>query len=115
MFIVDGITRCVTITPGDTGPLDIVANDYTFAAEDRAILSVIAPNGTVALQKILKPNGAVFHTAFVSADTQDLLPGFYRMRVRFYIHPYYNESGQIVAGDQIITFDNITMRLPATD
>ena len=111
MFYVDGITRSVTLTKGDTGPLIISGEDYAFADEDRAILSVMDPFGVVVLKKILSPQSGKFSTVFINADTEKLIPGEYHFEVRFVIHPYYDASGEIINGNQIISFGPMTLML----
>ena len=111
MFYVDGITRSVTLTKGDTGPLTLSAEDYMFSDEDRAILSVMPPYGPIVLQKVLAPQNGKFSAVFLNADTEKLMPGDYHFEVRFVLHPYYDASGKIVNGNQIISFGPMTLRL----
>lgn len=46
-----------------------------------------------------------FTVTLVNADTKQLISGGYSWDVRYVINPYYDESGNIVDGDQIITPD----------
>ena len=111
MFYVDGITRSITLTKGDTGPLTLSAEDHVFSADDRAILSVMDPHGAVVLKKTLAPSSGKFHTAFLNADTGNMHPGDYHFEVRFVLHPYYDASGAIVNANQVITFGHMSLRL----
>ena len=111
MFYVDGITRSVTLTKGDTGPLILSAEDYAFADEDRAILIVTDHCGTDVIRKVQAPQNGKFQIVFGNADTEFLAPGEYRFRVRFVLHPYYDESGEIVNGNQMISFGPMTLML----
>ncbi len=44
-----------------------------------------------------------FSVFFLNADTDHLAPGQYSYDVRYVINPYYDDSGAIVDGDQVIT------------
>lgn len=47
-----------------------------------------------------------FTVTFYNSDTDQVTPGGYSWDVRYVINPYYDESGALVDGDQIITPNN---------
>lgn len=108
MFSVEGTE--ITLSRGDTGALRIKANvtrkdtgeEYTFGENDRALFS-IKYGSTVVKQKICEMTDNVFTVIFYNADTDQLSSGGYTWDVRYVINPYYDESGNIVDGDQVIT------------
>jgi len=103
MFNVNEFT--ITLSRGDTGALKITAStDYTFAAEDRALFSIKNAIGEIVKQSAfaLDANKS-FIVTFFNADTDDLNPGAYSWDVRYIINPYYDDSGNIIDGDQVIT------------
>ena len=111
MFLVDGITRMIKLTRGDTGSV-LVDADRQFPDDARAILTVKDRwFGRVAIKKVLIPNNGDFSATLLSNDTEDLQPGLYRWEVRIILHPYYNSDGEIVNGDQIISTRPMSMVL----
>ena len=44
-----------------------------------------------------------FTVQFANSDTGDLAAGTFSWDVRYIIHPYYDEAGNIIDGDQVIT------------
>ena len=44
-----------------------------------------------------------FTVYFLNADTDSIAPGVYSWDVRYIIHPYYDDAGRIVDGDQVLT------------
>ena len=44
-----------------------------------------------------------FPVVFYNHDTDNLSPGSYTWDVRYVIHPYYDDNGRIVDGNQVIT------------
>ena len=107
MFNVDDYT--ITLSRGDTGALVVNAtatldgSDYTFAAEDRALFSIKNANGEIIMQKAYEMTDNAFTVYFLNGDTDSLSPGAYSWDVRYIIHPYYDASGKIIDGDQVIT------------
>lgn len=107
MFNVEDYT--ITLSRGDTGALIVNAtatldgSDYTFAAEDRALFSIKNANGEIIMQKAYEMTDNAFTVYFLNADTDALSPGSYSWDVRYIIHPYYDASGKIIDGDQVIT------------
>ena len=103
MFGVDGYT--ITLSRGDTGAIKVTATtDYTFSANDRALFSIKNAVGEVVKQQAfaLDENNA-FVVNFYNADTDNLAAGAFTWDVRYIINPYYDASGKIVDGDQVIT------------
>ena len=103
MFGVEGYV--ITLSRGDTGAIKFIADtDYTFDAADRALFSIKNAIGEVVKQiaSALDENKA-FVVNFFNADTDMLAAGAYQWDVRYIIHPYYDASGKIVDGDQVIT------------
>ena len=107
MFNVEEYT--ITLSRGDTGALTVNAtatldgSDYTFAAEDRALFSIKNANGEIIMQKAYEMTDNSFTVYFLNGDTDSLAPGSYSWDVRYIIHPYYDASGKIIDGDQVIT------------
>ena len=101
MFNVEGNT--ITLSRGDTGALTITATGYTFGENDRALFSIKNSAGTVVKQQIYAMTNNVFQVTFFNADTDNLSPGTFSWDVRYVIHPYYDDVGNIVDGDQVIT------------
>lgn len=107
MFNVDGYT--ITLSRGDTGALKVNATAtlageaFTFGENDRALFSIKNANGEVIVQKAYQMTDNSFVVYFMNADTESLSPGSLSWDVRYIIHPYYDESGKVVNGDQVIT------------
>ena len=107
MYNVEGYN--IILSRGDTGALKVTANaeldgqPYTFASEDRALFSIKSNNGEVIMEKTCAMENNVFVVYFLNADTDSLSPGSYSWDVRYVIHPYYDETGRMVDGDQVIT------------
>ncbi len=99
----------ITLSRGDTGALTVTATatldgqPYTFAQEDRALFSIKNALGEIIMQKICPMENNSFTVYFLNADTDALAPGSFAWDVRYIIHPYYDASGKIVNGDQVIT------------
>lgn len=95
----------ISLSRGDTGAIKITAStDYTFDSADRALFSIKNAIGEVVKQQAfaLDANKA-FVVTFFNQDTDSLAAGAYQWDVRYIIHPYYDDSGNIVNGDQVIT------------
>lgn len=108
MFSVDEATGNIQLSVGDTASFSITATGYTFAEEDRALFTVQDPSGEVVLERAYplaeeEPGNGVFIVQLANADTDYLQPGGYSWDVRYVLHPYYDEAGRIVSGDQVIT------------
>lgn len=107
MFNVNGTN--ITLSRGDTGALRIIATatlhdePFTFGQDDRALFSIKNAIGEIIKEKIAEMENNVFTVYFLNSDTDDLAPGEYSWDVRYIIHPYYDASGRIVNGDQVIT------------
>ena len=107
MFIVEDYN--ISLSRGDTGALRVNASatlsgePFTFGADDRALFSIKNANGEVIMQKASAMTNNAFTVYFLNNDTDSLSPGSYSWDVRYIVHPYYDESGNIVNGDQVIT------------
>lgn len=108
MFTVDGYK--ITLSRGDTGGMRVIADatlggePFTFGSDDRAIFSIKNAQGEIVKEKVAQMTNNVFTVYFMNADTDSLAPGdSYSWDVRYVIHPYYDASGRIVDGDQVIT------------
>ena len=103
MFIVDTDTNEIRLSCGDTGAIDINVDGYEFGELDRALFTIKTSGGQVVKQHIYPIENGKFTVTFYNRDTDTLSPGGYRWDIRFVIHPYYDESGNIVDGDQVLT------------
>jgi len=109
VFSVDEATGNIQLSVGDTASFKITATGgYTFAEEDRALFTVKAPGGEVVLERAYplaeeEPGNGVFIVQLSNADTDHLQPGDYSWDVRYVLHPYYDEAGRIVSGNQVTT------------
>lgn len=107
MFDVDGYT--ITLSRGDTGAMEVAAEatlgdqPFTFGENDRALFSIKNAQGEVVKEKIAQMTDNVFTVYFLNQDTDSLAPGSFSWDVRYIINPYYDASGRIVNGDQVIT------------
>ena len=107
MYSVEGYQ--INLSRGDTGALKVTASatldgePFTFGADDRALFSIKNGQGEVVKEKIAEMNNNVFMVYFFNSDTDTLAPGNYLWDVRYIINPYYDASGRIVDGDQVIT------------
>lgn len=107
MFSVDGYN--IMLSRGDTGGLRVNADatlngaPFTFGSDDRALFSIKNGQGEVVKEKVAEMTNNAFTVYFLNADTDSLSPGQYSWDVRYIIHPYYDASGRIVDGDQVIT------------
>lgn len=99
----DVTNNTITLSRGDTGGLTITAEGYNFGEADRALFSIKNGSGTVVKQQIYAMENNVFQVTFFNADTDNLTPGTYTWDVRYVINPYYDEAGNIIDGDQVIT------------
>jgi hypothetical protein len=107
MYNVEGYN--IELSRGDTGALTVTANatlegePYTFGENDRALFSIKSGNGEIIMQKICPMVDNAFTVQFLNSDTDSLAPGSYSWDVRYVINPYYDDSGKMVNGDQVIT------------
>lgn len=103
MFSVEGFT--ITLSRGDTGAIEFIADtDHTFNAEDRALFSIKNAIGEVVKEAAFElDENKAFTVTFFNSDTDNLAPGVFSWDVRYIIHPYYDASGRIIDGDQVIT------------
>lgn len=101
MFIVDGTN--ISLSRGDTGAIEIAVNGYTFGELDRAVFTIKSGSGAVVKEHYYQIENGKFTVTFYNHDTDDLNAGGYNWDVRFVIHPYYDETGRIVDGDQVLT------------
>lgn len=107
MFKVEGYN--ITLSRGDTGAMRVVATatlddqPFTFGADDRALFSIKNGQGEIVKEKVAVMDNNAFMVYFLNADTDKLAPTNYSWDVRYIIHPYYDSTGKIVDGDQVIT------------
>ena len=103
MFDVQDYT--ITLSRGDTGAIRFnTETEYTFTADDRALFSIKnAVGGIVKQQAYELDENKGFTVQFANSDTDDLAAGTFSWDVRYIIHPYYDASGNIIDGDQVIT------------
>lgn len=107
MYNVDGYN--INLSRGDTGALRVAATatldgePFTFGTDDRALFSIKSGNGEIIMQKICEMENNAFTVYFLNADTDSVAPGVYSWDVRYIIHPYYDDAGRIVDGDQVLT------------
>ena len=107
MYNVEGYA--INLSRGDTGALRVTATatldgePFTFGADDRALFSIKNGQGEVVKEKVAEITNNVFMVYFFNSDTDSLAPGNYLWDVRYIINPYYDASGRIVDGDQVIT------------
>lgn len=108
MYKVEGYA--ITLSRGDTGALKVTAQatlggePFTFGADDRALFSIKNNIGEIIMQKVCEMTNNEFTVYFLNADTDSLAPGNnYLWDVRYIIHPYYDSTGKIIDGDQVIT------------
>lgn len=107
MFSVDGYN--IRLSRGDTGAMKVKATatlngePFTFGADDRALFSIKNGQGEIVKEKIAELVNNEFTVYFLNADTDSLSPTNYSWDVRYIIHPYYDASGRIIDGDQVIT------------
>ena len=107
MYNVEGYQ--INLSRGDTGALKVTATatldgePFTFGEDDRALFSIKNGLGEVVKEKIAEMTNNEFIVYFLNSDTDSLAPGNYLWDVRYIINPYYDASGRIVNGDQVIT------------
>ena len=103
MFGVNGYT--ITLSRGDTGAIKFTAEtEHEFDEADRALFSIKNAIGEVVKQAAYPLDAEkAFVVSFFNADTDTLAAGSYSWDVRYIIHPYYDASGKIIDGDQVIT------------
>lgn len=111
MFTVDGVTRTIKLSKGDTGGIKIWVDEYSFADTDRAVFTIKDRCGRIMIERVLVPYAGRFIAALYNQDTEDLPCGLYKWEVRIVIHPYYDAAGNIENGDQIVSAVPMVMNL----
>lgn len=107
MFWIDE-DNTIHLSRGDTASFVIRATGHTFAAEDRALFTLKNSSGNIIFEEAYSltdatlGNGA-FQVDLHNPDTDALATGLYSWDVRYVLGPYYDASGRIVNGDQVIT------------
>ena len=103
MFGVDG--DVITLSRGDTGAIKFTADtEHEFDSVDRALFSIKNAIGEMVKQQAYELDAnKSFVVSFFNSDTDSLAAGTYTWDVRYVIHPYYDTSGNIIDGDQVIT------------
>lgn len=110
MFSVDTTTNKITISKGDTGAFRITATGHTFSAEDRCVFTIKSRDGKLVKRVAYPMTDNAFVVTLFNADTDKLAAGDYVWDARYVIHPYYDEEGNVIDGDQVIT-PNLPMDL----
>jgi hypothetical protein len=97
----------ITLSRGDTASFTVTASGHTFEAEDRALFTLKDGQGEVVLERAYaldtELGNGVFLVQLSNSDTDQLAVGAYSWDVRYVLHPYYDDDGRIVDGDQVIT------------
>lgn len=95
----------IALSRGDTGAIKFNTDtDYEFSSDDRVLFSVKNALGEVVRQQAYPLEAdKSFTVQFVNSDTDSLPAGTFSWDVRYIIHPYYDDAGNIVDGDQVIT------------
>lgn len=105
MFSIDN--GAITLSRGDTASFTVTATGHTFAAEDRALFTVKDSASAVILERVYALDTALGNGVFLvqlsNSDTDQLPAGVYSWDVRYVLHPYYDSTGRIIDGDQVIT------------
>ena len=103
MFNVEGYV--IALSRGDTGAIKFIADtDYTFTSADRALFSIKNAIGEIVKQAAFElDSDKAFVVSFYNHDTDNLAAGTYSWDVRYVINPYYDDDGNIIDGDQVIT------------
>lgn len=103
MFGVEGYV--ITLSRGDTGAIKFTADtEHEFDSVDRALFSIKNAIGEMVKQQAYELDAnKSFVVSFFNSDTDSLAAGTYTWDVRYVIHPYYDTSGNIIDGDQVIT------------
>lgn len=101
MFIVDGTN--ISLSRGDTGAIEITVDGYTFGEDDRCVFTIKSGSGQIVKQKAYPMENNRFTVTFFNADTDKFAAGNYSWDVRWVIHPYYDERGNVIDGDQVLT------------
>lgn len=108
MFWIDDDTKMIHLSRGDTASFIVRATGHTFAEADRALFTLKNGSGNIVFEQAYSltdetlGNGA-FQVDFHNPDTDALATGVYNWDVRYILGPYYDESGRIINGDQVIT------------
>lgn len=101
MIAVDG--RHIYINRGDTGAVTIKSAGYDFAAADRCVFTLKAPDGSIVKEVTAPIVDGAFEVAFLHADTISLTPGDgYYWGITYYMNPYY-QDGRIINGNLVYT------------
>jgi hypothetical protein len=103
LFSVNGYG--ITLSRGDTGAIRFIADtEHTFTSDDRALFSVKNAIGEVVKGQVAElDENKAFVVTFYNNDTDTLAAGSYSWDIRYLIHPYYDDNGNIVNADQVIT------------
>lgn len=103
MFEVNDESYDITLSKGDTGAIQFTVSGYTFGENDRAQFTVRNSRGSIVKQVVCALVNNACTVTFLNADTDTLPAGTYSWDVRYVINPYYDESGALVDGDQVLT------------
>ena len=103
MFYIDDSDYSITLSKGDTGAVTFSSTGYDFGENDRALFTIRNSRGAVIKSTAYELTNNAFTVTFRNSDTDTLAAGTYNYDVRYIIHPYYDENGTIVDGNQVIT------------
>lgn len=95
----------ISMSRGDTGAIKVNTDtDYEFSSNDRVLFSIKNALGEVVRQQVYPLEAdKSFVINFANSDTDYLPAGTFSWDLRYIINPYYDETGTIVSGDQVIT------------
>lgn len=109
MFWIDDETKMIHLSRGDTGAfyVDSETDGYVFTDDDRALFTIKNGSGNIVLEHVYpltaEEENGTFLVEFHNPDTDALATGTYTWDVRYILGPYYDESGRIINGNQVIT------------
>lgn len=112
MLTIDG--NHIYINRGDTGAVRIRSTGYTFAAADRCVFTLRAPDGSVVKEEAFPLTDGAFEVAFLNADTRNLAPGDgYYWGITYYMNPYY-KPGETIPYNGNIVYTPTKSHMPFT-
>jgi hypothetical protein len=110
MFWIDDETKMIHLSRGDTASfyVDTETDGYVFTDDDRALFTIKNGSGNIVFEEAYgltdeTLGNGTFLVEFHNPDTDALATGTYTWDVRYILGPYYDESGRIINGNQVIT------------
>ena len=104
--MVDGESKTIRLSRGDTGEVTIGLSGYSFESNDRVLFTVRnASTKHVEMRRLLEIEDGVVTVTFVNSDTDSLAPGLYEWDARVVIGPKYDSqnNNELYDGDEVIT------------